>query len=153
MHVIRTSFKRSVLATSLLLFGAAGCVDLDVTNQNDPEAERALRLPGDVESLIAGAYLQWWNSEQTVDGLGTLLSVQSFQHSAFPANFGMYYYSEYPRAEVRNNPALGEYLQHATPWSLNYRAVAAVRDGLIAIESGVVDLGANEIRAKAFGKF
>jgi hypothetical protein len=143
---------RRAMAGFLVVLGAAGCTDLDVTNPNAPDSDRALRLAGDVESLISGSFLQWWNSQQTVDGLGMMESIQSFQHSAYPANFGMYYYSEYPRAEVRNNPATTEYLQHATPWTFNYRAIAAIRDGLIAINSGAVDLGANTRRAQAFGK-
>ena len=149
--------KGFVLAAALLLTGAAGCVDLDVTNPNQPDAGRALRTPGDVESLMAGAYRQWWNAEQLHTGstwsIGMILSVQSFQHSAFPANWGMYQYSEYPRAQLQNDPAHQFYQAWANPWSYNYRGVSAIRDGLLAINSGQVDLAGNTNRAKAWGKF
>lgn len=145
--------KRFVLAATLLLTGAAGCVDLDVTNPNQPDAGRALRTPGDVESLMAGAFRQWWNAEQREISVGMMLSVQSFQHSAFPANWGMYLYSEYPRTAIQNDPAHQFYLHWGNAWSYNYRGVSAIRDGLLAINSGQVDLAGNTNRAKAWGKF
>jgi hypothetical protein len=145
--------KRSVVAAALLLLGAAGCMDLDVTNPNAADRARALALPGDVEALIAGSFVQWWNAEQTTNALGPLLSVQSFQHSTFACCFGMFYYSVHPRLPVANNPALSEYEQHSTPWTLHYRSLTAVRDALIVIESGAVDLGGATLRARAFGKF
>lgn len=148
-----TTRKRSVLAVALLLVGAAGCVDLSVENPNDPEAERALRLPGDVESLIAGSYVQWWNAESTFESLNMVLSAQSFQHSAFPANFGVFVYTNPPRGAVVNNPAITEYAQHANYWSWNYRGLSAIRDGLIAINTDAVELGGTETRTKAFAKF
>ncbi len=148
-----TTRKRSVLALSLLLSGAAGCVDLSVENPNAPEAERALRLPGDVESLIAGSYVQWWNAEANFESLNMVLSAQSFQHSAFPANFGVTIYTAPPRQPVVNNPAINEYAQHANYWSWNYRGLSAIRDGLLAIETDAVELGTGERRAMAFGKF
>jgi hypothetical protein len=143
------------VASALLLFGAAGCVDLDVQNPNDPGAERALQTAGDVESLIGGAYRQWWNNEWSAgNSIGPILSVQAFQHSAFPANFGMHQYSFPPRPPLDNNPAHTFYGQWAWPWIYNYRAIAAARDGLMAIEDGSVTYSATaERRNRAFAKF
>lgn len=145
--------KRFVLAATLLLTGAAGCVDLDVTNPNNPDAGRALRTPGDVESLMAGAFRQWWNAESSETSVGMMLSVQSFQHSAFPANWGMYQYSEYPRAALQNDPAHQFYLHWGNAWAYNYQGISAIRDGQMAINSGQVDLAGNTNRAKAWAKF
>jgi starch-binding outer membrane protein, SusD/RagB family len=140
---------------ALLLFGAAGCVDLDVQNPNQPGAERALQTAGDVESLIGGGYSQWWNSEWSAgSSLGPILSVQSFQHSAFPANFGMHEYSFFPRVPINNNPAHTFYGQWAWPWTFAYRAIAVSREGLVAIDDGSVTYtAANERRARAFAHF
>jgi hypothetical protein len=144
---------RKLILPALLLFGAAGCVDLDVQNPNQPEAERALATAGDVESLIAGTFLQWWNAEWSPNGLGPMLSVQSFQHSAFPANFGMTEYSAFPRARINNDPAHNFYGQWANPWVWNYRAIASARDGLMAMNSGRVTFpAAQERRARAWAK-
>jgi starch-binding outer membrane protein, SusD/RagB family len=145
--------KRSVLAGFLLLFGAAGCVDLDVTNPNSADAARALRTPGDVVSLISGAYSQYWNAEHHINSLPFILSVQSFQHSAFPANWGMYLYSEYPRVAIDNNPSHQFYLHWANAWGWNYRGVAAVRAGLTSVNSGAVSLGGQELMVRAYSKF
>lgn len=145
---------RKTIVPALLLFGAAGCVDLEVQNPNQPEAARALATPGDVESLIGGTFLQYWNSEWSPSGLGPILSVQSFQHSAFPANFGMTQYSAFPRAQLDNDPAHNFYGQWANPWTWLYRSIASARDGLIAIESGNVEMAASqELRARAWAKF
>jgi hypothetical protein len=148
------TYLRKLVVPALLLFAAAGCVDLEVQNPNAPEAERALATAGDVESLIAGTYLQWYNAEFSRDDLGPMLSVQSFQHSAFPANFGMTEYSAFPRARINNDPAHNFYIQWANPWIRNYRAIASARDGLIAVNSGRVTFtAAQERRAKAWAKF
>jgi hypothetical protein len=149
-----TNMRKLVLAT-LLLFGAAGCVDLEVQNPNQPEAARALQTAGDVESLIGGTYVQWWNSHWDRDNsVSNILSVQSFQHSAFPANFGMTMYSAFPRAGLDNSPVHQFYPQWAGPWIYNYRAIASARDGLLAISSGRVTFAAaDQRRAQAFAKF
>lgn len=151
---MKNTRKLSAIA-ALLLFGAAGCVDLDVTNPNAPDAERALATAGDVESLIAGTYRQWWNSEWSAgNSVGAILSVQSFQHSAFPANFGMHYYSFPPRPRIENEPAHQFYVQFSWPWTYNYRAISAAADGLKAINAGRVTYSAaDEARARAFAKF
>jgi len=149
-----TRTRNTVLAT-LLLFGAAGCVDLDVQNPNQPEAARALQTAGDVESLIGGTYLQWWTGNWSWgETPSNMLSVQSFQHSAFPANFGMTQYSAFPRAGLDNSPAHQFYPQWAGAWSRYYRSIASARDGLQAISSGRVTFSpADQRRAQAFAKF
>jgi hypothetical protein len=38
---------------------AAACADLEVVNENAPDAARALNTAGDVESLVGGSYRQW----------------------------------------------------------------------------------------------
>jgi hypothetical protein len=145
--------KASTLVT-LLLFAAAGCIDLDVQNPNDPDAERALQEAGDVESLIAGSFGRWFSGNWSTVALGPILSVQTFQHSAFPANFGMTFYSAFPREAIVNDPAHGFYSQWANPWTQHYRAIAAIRDGFRAIDEGTVTFpAAEERRLRAFGRF
>jgi hypothetical protein len=149
-----TYIRRLPLVAGLLLAGTAACVDLDVQNPNAPDAAQALRTAGDVEALIAGTYREWWNSQWSNASMGPILSVQSFQHSAFPANFGMTMYSTFPREQIVNDPAHGFYNQWANPWTWNYRAIAAARDGLLALDEGRVEMAAaDEQRARAFARF
>jgi len=144
--------RKLTVVASLLLFGAAGC-DLAVENQQAPDQRRALANPGDVEALIGGSWWSWYQAQHnwniTPSGW---LSTAAFQHSAFPANFGMVHYSSIPRVPTTNATSHDFYPQLAGTWTQPYRAIAAVNDGLRAIDAGV-DLGANERRARAFAKF
>jgi hypothetical protein len=145
--------KVTVFAT-LLLFGAMGCADLDVTNPNAPDRDRALTEAGDVESLLGGAFSNWHLAMNDIDGPGPLLSTIAFQHSAFPANFSMVFYSGFPRREFVNDQARGEYFEVANAWIWNYRAISSVNDAIQAIDAGEFQLPADrERRARAFGAF
>jgi hypothetical protein len=146
--------QTKIAATAfLLLFGAAGC-DLDVQNPNAPEQERALANPGDVEALVGGSWWSWYQAQHNFNiSLSPMLSTMSFQHSAFPANFGMVDYSTIPRAPTINSTANPNYGNISGTWTQAYRAVAAVNDGLRAIDAGLVDLGPAATRARAYGKF
>ncbi|HET7275829.1 MAG TPA: hypothetical protein VFI91_11745 [Longimicrobiaceae bacterium] len=149
--------RKATVMGSLLLFGAAGCADLVVTNQNDADADRALATAGDVESLISPAYFTWWYGGTSTDGPAMFLSVQSYQHSAYPANFAMNHYSRLPREAIANNPADGDYNYVFYTWYENYAALAGIADGLtsIAEEEGIAEtLGPDRVlRATAFAKF
>jgi hypothetical protein len=143
--------RKSLAAATLLLFGAAGC-DLDVTNPNAADAERALASPGDVESLIGGAWFSWYSGMHNFNiSPSMFLSTAAFQHSAWPANFGMVDYSAIPRTPIINSPAHAFYPHMSGPWTYSYRAVAAANDGLRAMDTGT-DLGAGTTRARAFAR-
>ena len=72
--------KHVTAAAVLLLVGATACADLDVTNPNDPDRDKALATAGDVESLIAGSYNNWFNGNFNYNTFG--LSKASFESSA-----------------------------------------------------------------------
>lgn len=147
---------RNLRATSglaaLLVFGTAGCVDLAVNNPNAPDAARALRTAGDVEALISGAYSRWLY-QMDYEGPSMFLSVAANQHSAPWANSGMEYYGRIPRVPTYNNPGAADVGNLVYAWTQSWRVLSAVHDGLHMIDSGVVDLKANTIRAQAFGKY
>jgi hypothetical protein len=144
--------RKLTVAASLLLFGAAGC-DLAVDNTEAPDQRRALANPGDVEALIGGAWWSWYNGWHNFNFSPSFwLSTAAFQHSAYPANFGMVHYSSIPRVPTTNATSHDFYPQLTGTWTNSYRAVAAVNDGLRALNTGV-DLGANATRARAFAKF
>jgi hypothetical protein len=142
--------RKTALLGALLLFGAAAC-DLEVTNPNQPETDRVLATPADIESLIAGSYNTWWAMTETYLGAGPILSTAAFQHSATAANFGMVDYSVVPvRPAVNNSPAHGFASYFERTWYHSYRAISAASDGLRRIDDGVVL--ANTQRARAFAK-
>lgn len=145
-------FRVKTTLVAGVLLAMTACADLDVVNQNDPDASRALATPGDVESLIAGSYRQWFDVQSSYNSTTMILSNVAFQHSAYPANFGMVEYSKFPRIPIVNSSADQFYAYFEYPWVKNYRALAAIRDGLIALDGGV-DLGDDELRARAYSKF
>jgi hypothetical protein len=150
-------FKKLAVVGTLALFGATGCADLEVTNPNAPDAQRALSTPGDIESLVAGAYNTWFNGTYTYYGPGLFLSNASFQHNAPWANAGMEQYARIPRIGIVNDAADPEYRHFTEPWYDSYSALAAVSDGLKALENNAEiaeELGAEKVdRLKAYGKF
>lgn len=152
------NFRKTLVFGSLLLFGAAACADLEVVNENAPDRRRALATPGDVESLIAGSYSQWFVADHKLGSSPNMfLSTQAFHHSATAANFGILTYSRIPRSPIQNTITDQDYDYITGNWTTNYRALAAVADGMRALASDpeiAAGLGANNtLRARIFGKF
>lgn len=149
---------RNCAVAGMLLLFAAACADLDVTNPNDADKEQAIRTALDVQSLVSGSFQTWYNAtNHATNSPSLLLSHQAFQHSSSAANFGMLSYPALPRFAVNNTVTHQDYAQIANAWSVHYRALAAIADGLRAIntdEAVRTGLGsANVARARAFGKF
>jgi hypothetical protein len=53
-------YPRGAVALGLAL-GLSACLDLDVVNENQPDNERALTEPADVESVIQSSWRIWYN--------------------------------------------------------------------------------------------
>ena len=152
---MKSSIKHLVVG-SLLLLGAAGCTDLVVVNENDPDAARSLSSAGDVESLIAGSFNTWFSGTYSFRGPGLFLANASFQFNAPWSNFGMEQYGRLPRISIINDESDGVYNAFSRPWFFSYRAIAAVSDGLRALENADIaaELGADDVtRLQAFGYF
>ncbi len=144
--------KYSVLII-LLLFITAGC-DIEVPNLNQPERERVLATGSDVISLIGGSYNSLYYAIVDIDGIGPIISVNSFQHSAYPANFGMEEYGRIPREPINNTPAHGFAGHFELTWYRAYRAISAASDGIIQLDAGRFPIAADtETAARAFAKF
>lgn len=150
------NLTKKFMVGSMLLLGAAACANLDVANPNDADASRALATAGDVESLIAGGYNTWFNGAYSYNGPGLFLSNASFQHNAPWANAGMEYYGRIPRIAIVNDAADPYYGNFTRPWYYSYRAIAAVSDGLKALDNPDISdqLDASDVlRDKAYAKF
>jgi hypothetical protein len=153
---MRSIGKASVL--SALLVFSASCADLDVVNENDADAARALRTPSDIESLIAGSYRQWWIGASTAGGyFGPAMSNMAWQHSGWPANFGVVYFSSMPRPATTNDRTADFYGNIVGTWNQSYRALSAIAAGLRSIEESEEiqsSLGAQAVaRVTAYAKF
>lgn len=148
------TIRKTFAVAALALAGTAACMDLDVQNPNDADAERALATASDVEALIGGGFDTWWSSASDNAGPGPILTTVAYQHSATAANFGMVEFSTWPKKQVHHLPADVFYGQFANAWTWHYRAISAVVDGLNAIESGSVELDPENLaRATAYGNY
>ena len=146
--------RRVGLCAAVVAAGA--CVDLDVTNLNDPDRDRAISSASDVEALIAGGFQAWWATAH-YSYPGPAMSVAADAHSSSWGNFGMRDSGWEPRKAFNNDAAYSYRGLAETPWRESYQALAAVRDGLLAIEGGTRvqegDGPDNTERAVVFGKF
>jgi hypothetical protein len=147
---------KHLVVGSLLVFGTTACADLDVVNPNAADASRALSTPGDVLSLIGGAYNNWFYGNYSYFGSGMAMSNAAFQHNAPWANAGMEKYGRLPRVGFINSISDGDYNYMTRSWFYSYRAIAAVADGLKSLANPDIadELTADETgSAMAFGKF
>ena len=119
-----------------VLLSASACLDLEVQNLNAPDRERAIQTPGDVEALVSGGFQVW---EATSQGFypGAAMSCIADAHSSSWGNFGMRDNCSEPRIAWNNDPSYGSRWVALSPWNNSYTALAAVRDGLRAIEDGL----------------
>jgi len=149
-------WRRMPRATSglaaLLVLGATACVDLAVQNPNEPDASRALATPGDVRALIAGGYNRW-NYVLGYNAMMMMFSVASGQHNAPWANAGMEYYARIPRQPTINSAGDANIGNIINAFYESYRVLSAMHDGLQQVDSGKVDLGADEVMARAYAKY
>lgn len=145
--------KMVPLAAALLL---AGCADLDVTNPNNPDRERVLSDPSDVESLISTSFRAYYNNAaQTNPNIPTSAMAESLTGGFF--DLGLHDVTTIPRIAWDNSPLNTRGLTARGPWDRLYTVISSVNDGLVAIDGGLQIPGPagedNTARARAFGKF
>jgi len=148
--------NRLVYALALLFaFGMAGCQDLTVENENDPDRELALAAPGDVENLVGNTFTDYWAANQWSDG-GMPWSTIADEISSSWANWGMRDMSSEPRIAWNNDPAYSRNTMTEQPWFNAYTGISNAIDALIAVEGNEAQFEAEGIdpnRIKAFALF
>ena len=142
------------MGLALALFGCDSLTDLEVINQNNPETERTLATAADLENLIGGTFLTYWNGTQHIYPFGTL-TVAADEGTASWGNWGMRDNGFEPRPVWNNSSTYSNRDVNQTPWDNMYGALSSAADGLIAIEGGVKigRDGQDNTRAVAFAKF
>jgi len=128
---------------SLVFTGS--CNDLDVTNPNNPDVERALSSPEDVKSLAISTVNSWYltavgvnSSEPVNNGIyGLTTSVTSDVHTANFGNFGMRFNNLEPRLPYNNSSASNDRTVASDPWDFYYATIGAANDVLRAIKGGL----------------
>jgi len=139
----------------LLALVTNACADLAVTNLNDPDRQRAIQTPGDVESLISGSFNSvFWSLQGSYPVCP--LGVAANSHASSWGNWGQKDMRMEPRMAFNNDPSYNYSGVATAPWGDAYSALAGARDGLAAIAEGLtIKDGDTDVtqRAVAFGKF
>src|SRR5690625_6803174 len=98
---------RTIIATVLITALLGGCMDLDVTNPNEPDRERVLTNPGDVESLISSAYQAYFDHVQATNpGLSTAAIADNLTGGFF--DLGVHDITTQPRVPFDASPLRSE---------------------------------------------
>lgn len=160
-----TTRHRGALAAALVLAVLSGaCADLTVPNPNEPDRERSLGSPGDIETLVGGTFLLWW---QVNHGLGTsaetrpsaavgALAAMAEEVTASGAHYGMQDMGARPILAVINDPGSSWHPYVESTWQEYYKIISATREALIALEDPDFRLGTNgedNARLQTFAKF
>mgnify|MGYP001341943944 CR=1 FL=1 len=136
----------------------AGCQELTVPNLNNPERERVLQEPDDVEALLVGTWTQVWDLWQGATYSSLALSAIADEFTTTHENYGAWTLSSEPRIAFDNSPEYAYAAVAENPYYNTYDALASVHDGLEAIlKRGIriTDSRGTDLtpRAIAFAKF
>src|SRR5258705_590959 len=149
--------KLRFVAASVLALTFMACKDtLVVEDQTDPDRDRALGKPADVESFIGSTYAQIQDGTLggSNDDLQTQLQVMGMENTSALANFAMGPRGSIPRTPIENTRnstgAGGNYRDFV----VMHRAARMAVMGIAAIQR-LVTLGspAQDARARAFAPF
>jgi len=132
----------------------AGCQELEVTNPNAPDRERATQQPTAAESFVASSFRTFWPVAGHDDYPAWALSTSAREITSGFADFGQLEVSAEPRSAWNNSSVNARNQVNEGPWYGLYRTISSVNDALIAIDSGlVIGDAARTARTRAVGKF
>ena len=132
-----TKFKKlyTMVGAAALMVGS-GCGDLEVTNPNNPDVERALASAEDVKNLAISTMNSWYLTSTYIEPY-LAGSVTSDNHTANFGNFGMRFNNLEPRIAYENLSAGGDREVARAPWDFNYSTLGAANDALRAFTGGL----------------
>ena len=137
----------------ILALAVVGCQELEVTNPNLPDKNRANQQPTATEAFVAGAFRTWWPVAGHDDYPSWAFSTMAREVTSGFADFGQLELSAEPRSSWNNSPLNARANVNVTPWFGLYRTLSTANDALIAIDSGLVIVDATRTaRTKAVGK-
>src|SRR5690606_9701460 len=145
--------SRMLLAAGALLL--SGCMDLDVTNPNNPDRERVAGNPDDLQSLISTQMVRFYRNNQFNYPNGALAAMVDNTTGGF-LDYSVADLSQEPRVAWNNSSLNTRDAVNRQPWFGLYEIISAVNDGLQAIDGGVQIISStgadNTPRARAFAK-
>ncbi len=149
----RTLIRSAAIAVAMLGLGAC---ELKVDNPNQPETERVLASPVDIESLLGNYYRRWHEGlYRTTGNVGLMAMVQSFEDFSSLSNNCMGQRVTIPRPANDNSIGNGCKDEQLRIYTIE-NEVARVSSSILGrLEAPGFTLGstAQDLRAKAFGQF
>jgi hypothetical protein len=158
-------FKNRTLAAlavaGAVLIGSTGCLDLDITNTQQPDRERALAEPSDVEALTAGAFNILHNTLYNRWDVTGFWIVYGPEGTSTDPWWSLVSATAEPRESFDNAAAVANFTGPRPPrhvWQDLHRIASNVHDGLRAIRvEGMRFVDEDGVdhtpRAEAFAKF
>ena len=140
---MRNLRKLGVLVGAATLLAGAACGDLDITNPNNPDIERALKTPDDVKNLAISSVNSWYFASTDFEPF-MMMEVTSDALTANFGNFGMRFNNLEPRVNYDNLSTGADAGVSRQPWDQNYAALGAANDVLLALKKGLVITNATE---------
>jgi hypothetical protein len=157
--IMRSSMRRGAfraaagVAACAVLAALVACQDLDVTNPNEPDRDRARRSANSIEAFVSGAFRSWWEWVHD-DSPVWVFSTMADEFTAAFGDFGILQASSEPRVAWNNSTVSGDREANEDPWYGWYSMLSTVNDALTAIDSGLVIGDESQTRrAEAVGKF
>jgi len=149
--------KLRYIAAGVLAFGFMACKDtLVVEDATDPDRDRSLSRPGDVETFIGATYAQIQNATLggSNDDLQTQLQVMGMENTSALANFAMGPRGAVPRRPIDNT-------RNGTGSAGNYRdfqvLTRAARMAAMGVNAmnrlGTLGSASVDARARSFARF
>jgi hypothetical protein len=141
---------------SLIALGVVACGDpLLVDNVNDPDRNRVLGTPADIEAFVGSAYAQVHNATLggSNDDVQTQLQVMGMENTSALANFAMNPRGAIPRNPIDNTRGSQGSDGNLRDYVVNSRAARMAAIGIGRLN--VLTLGdpGRDARARAFARF
>lgn len=149
--MLRNFVRCGALAGVIVL----GACDLEVTNPNQPETERVLATPADVEALLGAQYLRWHQGLHSVRAsVRGMADVLSFENFSSLANDGMGAVISIPRGALDNSIGNPQATLQRRVYYIPSEAARTASLVIARIDGGLsTGSPAQDARAKAFGHF
>jgi hypothetical protein len=146
--------RKVKISLCITAFAFAGCQELEVTNPNAPDRERATQQPTAAESFVATSFRTWWPVSGHDDYPAWAFATMAGDVTSGFADFGQLEVSAVPRSAWNNSSVNARNDVNEDPWYGLFRTISSVNDALIAIDSGLVIVdAARTARTQAVGKF
>jgi len=144
------------IVAGVLALGFMACKDtLVVEDQTDPDRDRALGRPADVEAFIGSTYAQIQNATLggANDDLQTQLQVMGMENTSALANFAMGPRGSIPRTSIENTRNSTGDVGNFRDFTVLHRAARMAVIGIARLKVLTLGSAAQDSRARSFARF